>query len=167
MFNNAGIEGSQGIMVHDQTAKEYDTVFNINVKGVLLGMKHQIRAMRKTGGGAIVNNASIAGLLAIPGASVYIASKHAVNGLTKAAALEYGKENIRVNSVCPAVIETDMAERFFQDKPDLKANMGKAHPIGRIGQPEEVARAVLFLCSDDASFITGHCLPVDGGYMAQ
>lgn len=166
-FNNAGIEGDQGVMIHDKTEKEFDAVFNINVKGVLFCMKHEIRAMRKTGGGAIVNNSSVAGLIAIPAASIYIASKHAVNGLTKAAAVEYGTENIRVNAVCPAVIQTDMIDRFFKDKPELKASMNKAHPIGRIGQAEEVAKTVLFLCSDAASFITGQCLPVDGGYTAQ
>jgi len=166
-FNNAAIEGHSGIMVENQTAQEYDTVFGINVKGLLLSMKYEIPAMRKTGGGSIINNSSVAGLLGFPGASVYAASKHAVIGLTKGAALEYATQNIRVNAVCPAVIETDMAERFFHDQPDLKANMAKLHPIGRIGQPVEVAEAVLFLASDGASFITGHSLPVDGGFIAQ
>ncbi len=166
-FNNAGIEGHPGIMVHDQTEQEFDTVFDINVKGVLLSMKHQIRAMQKNGGGAIVNNSSVAGLLGMPGASVYIASKHAVNGLTKAAAVEYASQNIRINAVCPAVIQTDMVDRFFGGKPEIKEAMTKAHPIGRIGQPKEIAEAVLFLCSDGASFIVGHCLPVDGGYTVQ
>ena len=166
-FNNAGVEGTMGKPLHEQDDKNYDTIFNINVKGVLWSMKHQILAMRKTGGGSIVNNSSVAGLLSFPGASVYVASKHAVNGLTKSAALEYGTENIRVNAVCPAVIETDMSERAFKDQPELKAAMAKAHPIGRVGQPREIAEAVLFLCSDGASFITGHCLPIDGGYTVQ
>ncbi len=166
-FNNAGVEGKMGMPLHEQTDQNYDTIFNINVKGVLVSMKHQILAMRKTGGGSIVNNSSAAGLVAFPGASVYVASKHAVNGLTKAAAIEYGTENIRVNAVCPAVIETDMSERAFKNQPELKETMAKMHPIGRVGQPREIAEAVLFLCSDGASFITGHCLPIDGGYTIQ
>lgn len=164
-FNNAGIEGLPGVFIHDQTAKEYDTVFNINVKGVLLCMKHEVRAMKKSGGGAIVNTSSIAGQIGMPGASVYVASKHAVNGLTKVAAVEYAQENIRVNAVSPAAIQTDMLDRFFGDNPDFKDKVVQAHPLGRVGQPKEVAQAVLFLCSDEASFITGHCLPVDGGYL--
>lgn len=166
-FNNAGIEGKVGVMVHEQTGEGYDTVFDINVKGVLLSMKHEIRAMSKNGGGAIVNNSSIAGQIGMPGASVYIASKHAVNGLTKSAAVEYAKEKIRVNAVCPAAIQTDMLDRFLGDNEEFKQGMTAAHPVGRIGEAKEVAAAVLFLCSDGASFITGHCLPVDGGYTVQ
>jgi NAD(P)-dependent dehydrogenase (short-subunit alcohol dehydrogenase family) len=166
-FNNAGVEGKVGIMVQDQSAEEFDTVFDINVKGVLLSMKHEIRAMSKNGGGSIVNNSSIAGMVGMPGASVYIASKHAVNGLTKAAAVEYAKQKIRINAVCPAAIKTDMFDRFFDGKAELEKTMEQAHPLGRIGEAKEVAEAVLFLCSDGASFITGQCLPVDGGYTAQ
>ncbi len=166
-FNNAGVEGAKDKFTHEQTEKDYDTVFNINVKGVLFSVKHEVLAMRKNGGGSIVNNSSIAGIIGIPAASVYIASKHAVNGLTKAAALEYAQENIRVNAVLPAAIKTDMLDRFVGDKQEFAEMFKKAHPIGRIGEPKEIAETVLFLCSDGASFITGQCLPIDGGYTVQ
>lgn len=160
-FNNAGVElGNNPIVEADAAA--YRKVFDVNVLGVLLSMKHQIRAMSATGGGAIVNNASVAGSIAMPGAGIYIASKHAVIGLTRTAAVEVSKQGIRVNSVSPAAIDTEMFDRFTGGNPDALAFMTALHPIGRIGRPEEIARPVVFLLSDAASFITGHDLKVDG-----
>ncbi|HXA47272.1 MAG TPA: SDR family oxidoreductase [Burkholderiaceae bacterium] len=164
-FNNAGIEIEQSKLA-DGKETEFDTIMNVNVKGVWLCMKYQIPAMLAQGGGAIVNTASIAGLGAAPKMSIYSASKHAVIGLTKSAAVEYGKKNIRVNAVCPAVIDTDMFRRAYQADPK-KAEAAKAlHPVGRIGTVEEIAAAVLYLCSDLAGFTTGIALPVDGGATA-
>src|SRR6266481_2254176 len=150
----------------DQTEETYDQIMDINVKGVWLSLKHEIPAMLKTGGGAIVNNASVAGLVGFPEAPVYTASKHAVVGLTKSVALEYAKRNVRVNAVAPAAIETRMF-RDFATTPEVKQMLVSAHPIGRIGQPREIASTVVWLCSEGASFITGQTLAVDGGYTAQ
>ncbi|AFY33395.1 SDR family oxidoreductase [Calothrix sp. PCC 7507] len=163
-FNNAGIEGIFSPLV-EQTEENWDSVININLKGVWLSLKYEILQMLKQGGGAIVNNSSIAGLIGFPDAAAYVASKHGVIGLTKTAALEYAKSGIRVNAVSPAVIATDMVDRAFGD--EGKAQMAAAHPIGRIGRVEEVAEAVVWLCSDAASFVTGQSLAVDGGYTTQ
>ena len=169
-FNNAGIEGATGLPTAEQTAENFDQIFGINVRGLLFTMKYEIAQMLKNGGGAIVNNSSIAGHIGFPGMGVYVASKHAVLGLTKTAALEYAKTGIRVNAVCPGVIETAMIERFV-GPPDaaseMRAQITAGHPIGRTGRVEEIAGAVLFLCSDAASFIVGQDLPVDGGWLAQ
>jgi NAD(P)-dependent dehydrogenase (short-subunit alcohol dehydrogenase family) len=164
-FNNAGTEGPIGQPVSEQTEQNYRTVFDINVLGLMLSMKHEINAMLKTGGGAIVNNASVAGRIGMAGVGVYVASKHAVLGLTKCAALEVAKQNIRVNAVSPAVIQTEMFDRFAESLggPQAVEYMTSLHPIGRIGQAHEVAEAVVWLCSDHASFIVGHDLLVDGG----
>lgn len=165
-FNNAGTEGPIGQPISEQTEQNYRTVFDINVLGLMLSMKHEIQAMLKTGGGAIVNNASIAGRIGMAGVGVYVASKHAVLGLTKCAALEVAKQNIRVNAVSPAVIQTDMFDRFAESLggPQAVEYMTSLHPIGRVGQAHEVADAVVWLCSDQASFIVGHDLLVDGGF---
>jgi NAD(P)-dependent dehydrogenase (short-subunit alcohol dehydrogenase family) len=165
-FNNAGVEW-KGPLV-EATEADYRRIFDINVWGVLASMKHEIPAMLKTGGGAIVNTSSVAGHIGLAGASVYIASKHAVEGLTKTAALEFGRQGIRVTAVAPAGIDTDMADRFTggADSEEKKA-FGEMHPVGRIGRSEEVASAVLYLASDDAKFTTGISLPVDGGWLAQ
>jgi NAD(P)-dependent dehydrogenase (short-subunit alcohol dehydrogenase family) len=167
-FNNAGIEGEVGKPTHEQTVANYHAVMDINVLGVLLAMKHQIAAMLKNGGGAIVNNASVGGLVGFPGASVYVASKHAVVGLTKTAALEYAKQGIRVNAVAPGGIKTPMLNRFTGGPgTDFFNQLSNLHPIGRLGTPEEIAEAVLWLCSDKSSFVTGLSLTADGGWTAQ
>ena len=165
-FNNAGVEGKITPIV-EQTTENYRHVLDINVLGVLLSMKYEIPAIKKSGGGAIVNNSSIAGSIGMAGAGVYIASKHAVLGLTKTAALEVAKEKIRVNAISPGAIETDMYSRFTNNDKQMVDLMISLHPIGRTAKPEEVASTVLFLCSKKASFITGADLKVDGGFTAQ
>ncbi len=164
VFNNAGVEGLVGVPTHEQTEQNFHDVFNINVLGVLLAMKHQVPALLKSGGGSIVNNASVAGSVGMPGMSVYIASKHAVIGLTRSAALEYAKQGVRVNSVSPAAIRTEMYDRFTGGVgTEFDKQMAGMHPVGRVGVPREIAEPVLFLWSDAASFLTGHDLKVDGG----
>ncbi|WP_263142793.1 SDR family oxidoreductase [Pseudomonas sp. RIT-PI-AD] len=164
-FNNAGIEIERHKLAEGSEA-EFDAIMGVNVKGVWLCMKHQIPALLAQGGGAIVNTASVAGLGAAPKMSIYSASKHAVVGLTKSAAIEYAKKGIRVNAVCPAVIDTDMFRRAHEADP-RKADFAAAmHPVGRIGKVEEIAAAVLYLCCDAAAFTTGHTLAVDGGATA-
>lgn len=166
-FNNAGvIEQTPGPIV-EQTEETFGRIMDINVKGVWLSMKYEIPEMLKRGGGAIVNMSSVAGLVGIVGIGIYTASKHAVVGLTKAAALEYSKSGIRINAVNPAAIDTDMLAHVVGDNPEASAQMAAMHPIGRTGRPEEIANAVVWLCSDQASFVTGHALLVDGGFTAQ
>lgn len=164
-FNNAGIEIEKGKLAEGSEA-EFDAIMGVNVKGVWLCMKHQIPLLLAQGGGAIVNTASVAGLGAAPKMSIYAASKHAVIGLTKSAAVEYGKKKIRVNAVCPAVIDTDMWRRAAESDPKKAEFVAGMHPVGRIGKVEEIAAAVLYLCSDAAGFTTGHSLAVDGGATA-
>jgi NAD(P)-dependent dehydrogenase (short-subunit alcohol dehydrogenase family) len=170
-FNNAGVELGHA-PIAESTPDQYKRVFDINVLGVLLSMKHEVRAMSKNnggkGGGSIVNTSSIAGQIAMPGAGVYVGSKHAVDGLTRTAALEVAKQGIRVNAVSPGGVDTAMLDRFTGNKnPDAMAWMNSAHPIGRVGTPDEIANPVLFLFSDAATFITGTTLAVDGGFLAQ
>ncbi|MBB4862311.1 NAD(P)-dependent dehydrogenase (short-subunit alcohol dehydrogenase family) [Pseudomonas nitritireducens] len=164
-FNNAGIEIEKGKLA-DGEESEFDAIMGVNVKGVWLCMKHQIPVMLEQGGGAIVNTASVAGLGAAPKMSIYAASKHAVLGLTKSAAIEYAKKKIRVNAVCPAVIDTDMFRRAYEADPKKAEFAAAMHPVGRVGRVEEIAAAVLYLCSDNAGFTTGIALPVDGGATA-
>ncbi|MFZ5960349.1 SDR family oxidoreductase [Pseudomonas sp. QL9] len=164
-FNNAGIEIEQGKLADGQES-EFDAIIGVNVKGVWLCMKHQIPVMLAQGGGAIVNTASVAGLGAAPKMSIYAASKHAVIGLTKSAAIEYAKKKVRINAVCPAVIDTDMFRRAYEADPKKAEFAAAMHPVGRVGKVEEIASAVLYLCSDNAGFTTGIALPVDGGSTA-
>jgi NAD(P)-dependent dehydrogenase (short-subunit alcohol dehydrogenase family) len=165
-FNNAGTVGENPSLI-EQTEAEYERTMNVNVRGVWLSMKHEIAQMLKQGSGSIVNTSSGAGVVAVPTQPLYTASKHAVVGLTKAAALQYAKAGIRINVVAPAAIETDMFEAATGGQDEVKAYITGLHPIGRVGTPLEVANAVLFLSSDMASFITGETLMVDGGYVAQ
>ncbi|RHX88629.1 SDR family NAD(P)-dependent oxidoreductase [Leptospira stimsonii] len=171
-INNAGIPGPS-ISLHEYTEKLWDKVIDVNLKGTWLSMKHQIAAMLKSGGGSIVNVSSIHG---INGAepewkiSPYTASKHGVVGLTKSGALEYAERNIRINAVCPGFVKTDIIEGIVKNSNDpleTEKQMARLHPVNRIATPEEVAKVAVWLCSSDASFITGTALPVDGGYSAQ
>jgi NAD(P)-dependent dehydrogenase (short-subunit alcohol dehydrogenase family) len=163
-FNNAGVEIVGPL---DQVSEEqYRRTFDINVWGVLNSMKHEIAAMLKTGGGAIVNTSSIGGHIGLPQASIYVATKHAVEGLTKAVALEFAKQGIRVNAVAPGAIDTDMVDRFAGKEGDQRNWLISLHPVGRLGASEEIAAAVLYLASDAAKFTTGTTLLVDGGLTA-
>lgn len=164
-FNNAGVEWMGPL--EQATEAEYRRVFDINVWGVLNSMRHEIPVMLKTGGGAIVNTSSVAGHVGMGQVSIYIASKHAVEGLTKALALEFAKQNIRINAVAPAAVATDMVDRFAGKEGEMRDSLASLHPVGRIGTSEEIAAAVLYLCSDDAKFTTGTSLALDGGFLAQ
>ena len=166
-FNNAGTEGVS-VPITEATAEDFDRTFEVNVKGTFFSLKHEIRQMLKQGGaGAIVNTSSISGLIGFPQMAFYSASKHAILGLTKSVALEVAKQNIRVNAVSPAGIETEMLDRLIGGNEAATAGFTAAHPIGRVGRAEEIANAVLWLCSDEASFVVGQSLTVDGGYTAQ
>jgi NAD(P)-dependent dehydrogenase (short-subunit alcohol dehydrogenase family) len=164
-FNNAGIGGTPFVPLPDYSEQVWDDVIDINLKGVFLSMKYEIPHMLKSGGGAIVNMSSVAGLIGGPIGVAYYASKHGVIGATKAAAMEYAKRGIRINAVCPAVIRTPMSEGVFDT--DAEASLLAVHPMGRFGTTEEVADAVVFLCSSKASYITGHALAVDSGLLAR
>jgi NAD(P)-dependent dehydrogenase (short-subunit alcohol dehydrogenase family) len=165
-FNNAGIEGKGG-NTHECTQENWDRVMAINLTGVWLCMKAEIAQMLKQGGNAaIVNTSSGAGLAGVRGMPAYVAAKHGVAGLTRAAALEYGRQNIRINAVCPGPIRTPMMERLLQNRPDAEQRFARSEPLKRLGEPEEIAEAVAWLCSDRASYVTGLPLPVDGGFMA-
>ncbi len=164
-FNNAGIEEEHQRLA-DSGDAQFDRMMAVNVRGVWLCMQAQIRQMQIQGAGAIVNTASVAGLVGAPLHAIYAGSKHAVIGLTRSAAAEYGRQGIRVNAVCPGVIRTPMLERALErGAADAKA-LQRLHPIGRVGEVHEVAEAVLWLCSDRSSFVTGHALAVDGGMTA-
>lgn len=164
-FNNAGVEGVR-VPMGEFPEDEWDRVIDVDLKGVWLGMKYQIAQMLEQGGGAIVNTSSIAGLIGMKGSSAYGAAKHGVVGLTKVAALEYATQGIRVNAVCPGAIRTGMTDRLIGREPGREEMYMAIQPIGRFGLPTEIAEAVVWLCSDAASFITGHALPVDGGVTA-
>jgi NAD(P)-dependent dehydrogenase (short-subunit alcohol dehydrogenase family) len=163
-INNAGVEQTPGPLF-ETTEADYDRIIDTNVKGVFLSMKYEVPVMLQGGGGAIVNTSSIAGLIGMPGASIYVASKHAVVGMTKSVAIEYAKHQIRVNAVAPGGVETGMLDRFTTGIP--RAALEAMHPMGRVGKTEEIAGAILFLCSPEASFITGQTLAVDGGFTSQ
>ncbi|MFZ0308114.1 MAG: SDR family oxidoreductase [Candidatus Sulfotelmatobacter sp.] len=164
-FNNAGIEGAW-VPIIRQSEEDWDRTINVNLKGVWFCLKYEIRQMLKQGGGgAIVNMASVTGLIGSVGAGAYSASKHGVIGLTKTAALENAKSGIRINAVCPGVIETPMSERLF-GAPAIHKSVVGLHPVGRLGKPAEIAEAVVWMCSDRASFMTGQSLVLDGGFLA-
>jgi NAD(P)-dependent dehydrogenase (short-subunit alcohol dehydrogenase family) len=162
-FNNACVQ-SLAVETADATGEEFDRVNTINLRGVWNCMKYELLQMRKQGSGAIVNNSSIGGLIGIPGRAIYHATKHGVIGLTKSAALEYAARGIRINAVCPGTIETPMVTDMLAREPEAMKDILRNQPIGRLGQPEEIAAAVLWLCSPGASFVIGHALVVDGGY---
>lgn len=164
--NNAGIEGQSGPIV-EQTVANYEDTFAANVLGTLLSIKHEMRAMLAQGSGSIINLSSIAGQVGMPGASVYTASKHAVEGLTKSAALEGAAAGVRVNAVAPGPVATDMLERFVGGDEKAKAGFLAAVPARRAASPEEIAQTIVFLASDKARFLTGQRIAVDGGYTAQ
>ena len=165
-FNNAGIEESMTPLV-DQRSDIFDQIINVNVKGVWLSMKYEIPEMIKSGGGAIVNMSSVAGVMGFPQMPIYIASKHAVLGLTKSAALEYARSGIRINAVAPGAVNTDMAKRVVEGNPQLSQTLTSMHPIGRTAEPEEIADVVSWLLSDKSTFVLGHTLLVDGGIVSR
>jgi NAD(P)-dependent dehydrogenase (short-subunit alcohol dehydrogenase family) len=162
-FNNAGVQ-SPAVETADASSEEFDRVIAINLRSVWNCMKYELRQMREQGSGAIVNTSSIGGLIGLPGRAIYHASKHGVLGLTKSTALEYASKGIRINAVCPGTIETPMVAEMLAKEPDAMKEILRDQPIGRLGRPEEIASAVLWLCSPGASFVIGHALVVDGGY---
>jgi NAD(P)-dependent dehydrogenase (short-subunit alcohol dehydrogenase family) len=167
-MSNAGISGGGRALTAEYAEDTWHQVIAVNLTGVWLCMKYEIPQMLSQGSGTIVNTASAWGLVGAPGASAYIASKHGVVGLTKTAALEYAQQGIRVNCICPGYIRTPMVTAVLQQAgAALEAQMVAREPVGRMGHPEEVAEAVVWLCSDAASFVTGHTMTVDGGYVAQ
>jgi NAD(P)-dependent dehydrogenase (short-subunit alcohol dehydrogenase family) len=166
-YNNAGIEGKMGTDIATSGEENFDRTIAINLKGVWLCMKYEIPQMLKQGSGAIVNTASIAGLVGFEGNAAYNASKHGVIGLTKTAALEYAQKNIRVNCVCPGVIQTPMVARILDSGMMNETDLAAGEPIGRMGQPCEIGEGVVWLLSDAASFVTGHSLVIDGGWVAR
>jgi NAD(P)-dependent dehydrogenase (short-subunit alcohol dehydrogenase family) len=167
-FNNAGIEQTMAPLA-EQTVEEFDQIMKVNVRGVWLSMKYEIPEMIKNGvgGGAIVNNSSVAGIMGFPQMAIYIASKHAVLGLTRSAAQEYAKSGIRINAIAPGGVKTEMANRLTEDNPQFLETLTSMHPIGRLANPEEIANAVVWLLSDNASFVLGHTLLVDGGIVSR
>jgi len=162
-FNNAGIEPKKPAATADYDEDEWNRIIDVDLRGVFLCMKHEIPLMLKSGGGAIVNTSSGAGVIGIKGSPAYTAAKHGVIGLTRAAALDYAARNIRINAVCPGYIDTPMMGRFTGGTPEGRAQVISEEPIGRMGRPEEIANTVLWLCSDGAGFVIGHALVADGG----
>ena len=165
-FNNAGIEGTM-IVAAECSVDAWDRTIAVNLTGVFACMRAEIPAMLASGGGAIVNNSSVAGLVGFPGAAAYCASKHGIIGLTRAGALDYATQGIRVNAVCPGVIDTEMIDRVTAGNPAMEGQLLATEPVGRLGTAEEIADAVLWLCSDRSAFVTGHALAVDGGFVAR
>jgi NAD(P)-dependent dehydrogenase (short-subunit alcohol dehydrogenase family) len=165
-FNNAGVEEPEMCKMADISVESWDRVQSINLKGVFLCMKYEIPQMLKQGKGVIINTASTCGIVAEPDVANYVASKHGVVGLTRAAAVDYAEKNIRINAVCPGTTLTDQVRRVTKNDPEILKLLATYQPMKRMGEPTEIAAAVLFLASDDASFITGHPLAVDGGALA-
>ena len=164
-FNNAGIAGPSGD-VADEDIAEFDQVTAINLRGIWTCLKHELRQMRSQGGGAIVNCSSLGGLVGQAGRASYHATKHGVIGLTKSTAMDYASRGIRINAVCPGVIDTPMNASMAEEQPEAMAAILRDQPIGRLGDADEIAAAVLWLCSPAASFVLGVALPVDGGFVA-
>jgi len=162
-FNNAGIQ-SPAIETADASGEEFERVNAVNLRGVWNCMKYELLQMREQGSGAIVNNSSIGGLIGLPGRAIYHASKHGVIGLTRSAAMEYASRGIRINAICPGTIDTPMVQEMLAKEPEAMKEIMREQPIGRLGRPEEIASAVLWLCSPGATFIIGHALAVDGGF---
>ena len=165
-FNNAGIEGTQAAAA-DFSEKDWNRVLSINLTGVWLCMKYEIPEMLKRGGGAIVNCSSVAGLVGFPGIAPYVASKHGVVGLTKTTALDYATTGLRINAICPGVIDTEMIHRFTHEDPNAEVQMADMAPVQRMGRPEEIADAVVWLLSDASSFVTGQAIAADGGFVTR
>jgi NAD(P)-dependent dehydrogenase (short-subunit alcohol dehydrogenase family) len=161
-FNNAGVE-QPVTPAADLAEEEWDRIAGVDLRGVFLCMRHEIPLMLRHGGGAIVNASSGAGVKGIAGQAAYCAAKHGVVGLTKAAALDHAKANVRINAVCPGIVETPMMDRFSGGTPEGRARVAAQEPVGRMGRPEEIAAAVVWLCSDAAAFVVGHAMVVDGG----
>ena len=164
--NNAGVE-TPPVSLAEMSEADFDRLVAINLKGVWLSMRAELRPMIAQGAGVIVNTSSVVGLVGSAGMPAYVATKHGITGLTKAGALDHAAQGVRVNAVCPGVIKTPMLDRYTHGDPALEAELGARQPIGRIGTPEDVAQAVVWLCSPAAAFVTGHTLAVDGGYVAQ
>ena len=162
--NNVGSLGTRA-PIHDYPEDIFESVTRVTQTSMFLCMKYELRHMLRQGAGAIVNTSSVAGFIGLPGESAYVAAKHAVLGLTRTAALEYADHGIRVNAVCPGVIRTPMTEFFLDGDPEAERAAVARHPMGRLGEPAEIADAVVWLCSDEASFVTGHPLVVDGGHL--
>ena len=165
-FNNAGVGGTMG-KTAEYPSDNWDQVLAVNLTGVWYCMKYELRQMLEQGGGSIVNTASVAGLVGMSGAPAYVAAKHGVVGLTKCSAMEYAKSNIRINAVCPGGVKTNMTESADKQLPGFLDKLTKFEPMGRVAEPEEIASAVVWLSSDGASFMTGHALAVDGGFVAR
>jgi NAD(P)-dependent dehydrogenase (short-subunit alcohol dehydrogenase family) len=165
-FNNAGIEGTSAI-THECTVENWQRTLAVNLTGVWSCMRHEIPAMLERGAGSIINCSSVAGLVGFATIPAYTASKHGVVGLTRCAALDYAEQGIRVNAVCPGVIDTEMVERFTGHQPEAEAALLASEPVGRLGQPEEIADAVVWLASSRSSFVTGQAIAVDGGFVAR
>lgn len=166
-FNNAGVEPNKLAATAELEEEEWNRIIDINLRGVFLCMKHEIPLILKQGGGAIVNTSSGAGIIGIKGSPAYTAAKHGVIGLTRSAALDYAAQNIRVNAVCPGYIDTPMMGRYTGDTPEGRAKVIAEEPAGRMGEPEEIAGAVVWMCSDAAAFMVGHAMVIDGGQTVQ